>query len=94
MSENVLIVLLKKSSLNHRSRRGADGEEGGEDEEGAGGGEGGQGVPRQSCSQRFVPGFRIRIKFNADPDPAFFLIADPDPGFERKKESLFISFSQ
>ncbi len=56
MSENVLIVLKKiKASPNHRSRRGAGGEEGGEDEEGAGGGEGGQGVPRQSCSQRFVP---------------------------------------
>jgi hypothetical protein len=23
--------------------------------------------------------FRIRIGFNADPDPAFYLIADPDP---------------
>jgi hypothetical protein len=23
-------------------------------------------------------GLRIRIEFNADPDPAFFLIADPD----------------
>jgi hypothetical protein len=27
-----------------------------------------------------VPVFGIRIVFNADPDPAFYLIADPDPG--------------
>ncbi len=28
-----------------------------------------------------IPGFRIRIDFMyTDPDPAFFLIADPDPG--------------
>ena len=26
--------------------------------------------------------FRIRISFNADPDPAFFLIADPDSGLD------------
>ncbi len=28
--------------------------------------------------------FRIRVSFNADPDPdpAFFLNADPDPGFD------------
>jgi hypothetical protein len=32
----------------------------------------------------FIPRLRVSDphRFNADPDPTFFLIADPDPGFE------------
>ncbi len=29
--------------------------------------------------------FRIRISFNADPDPAFYDNADPDQGFDDQK---------
>ncbi len=30
--------------------------------------------------------------FNADPDPAFFLIADPDPGFDDLKLTKIYSW--
>ncbi len=31
--------------------------------------------------------FRIRIRFNADSDPAFYLNADPDPAFCLNEDS-------
>jgi len=45
--------------------------------------------------------FRIRLSFNADPDPAFFLnadpdpVPDPDPGFfdTLDRENLFFKLS-
>jgi hypothetical protein len=42
-------------------------------------------VGKRHCSAvrsgGFQPMFRVYIGFNADPDPAFLVIANPDPGF-------------